>query len=117
MLKIMSKKIFTIFLLKIFAKLDIRMVPRSMKYLTYQVGCNQKCNQQSTNAGKKSIETAFDCHLSPVGRQMAMKNTVSIDFLEGQWGDKWQSKKLFLLIFDLSSLILLAFLIAANLVC
>ena len=24
--------------------------------------------------------SVFDCHLSPVGQQMAIKNTVSIDF-------------------------------------
>ena len=34
-----------------------------------------------------------------------------------QWDDKWQSKQLFLLIFDLHSLMVLAFLIAAYPVC
>ena len=47
----------------------------------HRVGGNRKRNQQSTNAGQKSIETVFSiviCH------------TV---------GDKWQSKALFLMIF------------------
>ena len=29
---------------------------------------------------KIDINSVFDCHLSPVGRQMAIENTVSIDF-------------------------------------
>ena len=27
------------------------------------------------------MNSVFDCHLSPVGRQMAIENSVSIDFL------------------------------------
>ena len=34
----------------------------------------------STNVDQKSIETVYDCHLSPVGRQMAIEKTVSSDF-------------------------------------
>ena len=56
---------------------------------------NQKLYQQSTNAHKKSIEIVF---LIAICRQ---------------WGDKWQSKTLFLLIFYLHSSIVLAFSIAA----
>ena len=49
--------------------------------VSHRVGGNRKRNQQSTNADQKSIETVFfDCHLSPGGRQMAIKNAVSIDF-------------------------------------
>ena len=33
----------------------------------------------SANVDKKSLETVFDWHLSPDWRQMAIKNTVSID--------------------------------------
>ena len=55
--------------------------------------------QQSTNADQKSIETVFSI---PICRQC---------------GDKWQSKTLFLLIFDLRSSIVLAFSIAAYPVC
>ena len=36
----------------------------------------------SQNKDQKSLETrVFDCHLSPYWRQMAIKNTVSSDFL------------------------------------
>ena len=65
---------------------------------SHRVGGNRKHNQQSTNADQKSIETAFsiaichptskidrngvfDCQFSPVGRQMAIENAVSFDFL------------------------------------
>ena len=44
--------------------------------LAHRVGGNRKCNQQSTNADKKSIETRF-----------------RLPFV-----DKWQSKTLFLLV-------------------
>ena len=38
-------------------------------------------NSSLTNADQKSRETGFfDCHLSPVRRQMAAKNSVSNDF-------------------------------------
>ena len=68
---------------------------------SHRVGGNRKRYQQSTNVDKKIDRNGvFNCHLSPVWRQMA--NT----------GDKWQSKTLFLTIFDLRSLIALAFLIA-----
>ena len=59
---------------------------------SHQVGSNQSRYQQSTNVDQKSIETVF---------------TIAI----------WQSKTLFLLLFYLSSLIVLTFLIAAYLVC
>ena len=50
---------------------------------------------QSTKADQKSIETVF------------------LIAICGQCGDKWQSKTLFLVIFDLLSSIVLAFSIAA----
>ena len=62
---------------------------------SHWVGGNRKRYQQSTNADQKFIETVFsiaNCR---------------------QWGDKWLSKTLFLLIFDLRSSIILAFSIAA----
>ena len=34
----------------------------------------------SANVDQKSLETDFDCHLSPDWRQMAIENSVSIDF-------------------------------------
>ena len=34
----------------------------------------------SRNVDQKSLETVFDCHLSPHWQQMAIENTVSIDF-------------------------------------
>ena len=46
--------------------------------------------------------SVFDCHLSPVGRQMTIEKS----------GDKWQSKNLFRMIFDLRSSIVLTFSIA-----
>ena len=49
--------------------------------------------------------SAFDCHLSPDGRQMAIEIS----------GDKWQSKTLFSTIFYLRSSIVLTFSIAAYL--
>ena len=59
--------------------------------IAHRVGGNQKGNQQSTYVDQKSIETVF---LIAICRQ-------------------WQSKTLFLLIFDLRSTIVLAFSIAA----
>ena len=50
------------------------------KLVTHRVGGNQKRYQQSTNTDQISIETVFDCHLSPVWRQMAIQNSVSNDF-------------------------------------
>ena len=47
--------------------------------------------------------SVFDCHLSSVGRQMAMEKL----------GDKWQSKTLFPTISHLRSWIVLTFSIAA----
>ena len=66
---------------------------------SHRVGGNRKRYQQSTNADQKSIETVFSI---PICRQC---------------GDKWQSKTLFLLSFDLRSSIVLAFSIAAYPVC
>ena len=41
--------------------------------MSQQVGGNRKCYQQSTNLGSKiDRNSVFDCHLSPVGRQMAI---------------------------------------------
>ena len=62
-------------------------------YLVYPhwVGNDRKRNQQSMNTDQKSIETVFLIAICP------------------QCGDKWLSKTLFLLIFDLRSLIVLAF--------
>ena len=60
---------------------------------------NRKCSSQSTNADQKSLETVF-----------------SISFCR-QSGDKWQSKTLFLTIFDLLSSIVLTFSIAPLLLC
>ena len=62
---------------------------------THRVGGNRKRYQQSTNADQKSIETVFWIAICR------------------QWGDKWQSKTLFLLILDLRSSIVLVFSIAA----
>ena len=63
------------------------------------MGGNRKRYQQSTNADRKSVETVF---LIAICRH---------------WGDKWQSKMLFLFTLYLSSLIVLAFFIAAYPVC
>ena len=60
---------------------------------SHWLGGNRKRYQQSTNADQKSIETVFFIAISR------------------QWGDKWQSKTLFLLIFYLRSTTVLAFLI------
>ena len=57
----------------------------------HRVGGNRELNQQSTNADQKSIEIVFSIAICR------------------QCGDKWQSKTLFLLIFDLRSPIVLAF--------
>ena len=61
----------------------------------HRLGGNRKRYKQSTNTNQKSIETVFSI---PICRQC---------------GDKWRSKTLFLLIFDLRSSIVLAFSIAA----
>ena len=56
-------------------------MPGDTELVSQRVGGNQKRNQQLTNADKKFERiSVFDCHLSPVGRQMAIKNTVSVDF-------------------------------------
>ena len=40
-----------------------------------------KASIQSVNVDKKIVRNrVFDCHLSPYWRQMAIENTVSIDF-------------------------------------
>ena len=62
---------------------------------THRIGGNRNRYQQSTNVDQKSIETVF---LIAICRQ---------------GGDKWQSKTLFLMIFDLHSSMVLTFLIAA----
>ena len=62
---------------------------------SHQVGGNRKRYQQSTNADQKSIEIVFSIAICR------------------QWGDKWQSKTLFLLNFYLRSSIVLAFSIDA----
>ena len=67
--------------------------------LPHRVGGNQKHYLQLTNADQKSTETVFSIAICR------------------QCGDKWQSKTLFLTIFDLRLLIVLAFLIAAYPVC
>ena len=63
--------------------------------VSHRVGGNRKRNQQSTKADQKSIEAVFSIAICR------------------QEGDKWQSKMLFLSIFDLLSSIELAFSIAA----
>ena len=63
--------------------------------IAHPVGGNRKRYQQLTNADQKSIETVFSIAICR------------------QCGDKWQSKTLFLSIFDLRSSIVLAFSIAA----
>ena len=62
------------------------------------VGSNQKHYKQLTNADQKSIEAVFSIAICR------------------QCGDKWQSKTLFLTIFDLRSSIVFTFSIAAYLV-
>ena len=61
---------------------------------THRVGGNQKRYQQSTNTDQKSIGKVFSIAICR------------------QCGEKWQSKTLFLTIFNLHSSILLAFSIA-----
>ena len=63
--------------------------------VSHRVGRYRKRYRQSTNADQKSIETMFSIAICR------------------QCGDKWQSKALFLLFFDLRSSIVLAFSIAA----
>ena len=46
----------------------------------YRVGGKSKTPILLWNVDKKSIESVFDCHLSPHWRQMAFENTVSINF-------------------------------------
>ena len=67
--------------------------------LPHRVGGNPKRSSQSTNADITSIETVFS---SVICRPI---------------GDKWQSKTLFLTIFDLRSSMVLTFSIAAYPVC
>ena len=52
------------------------------KTLSHQGGGNRKTPKLSRNVDQKSLETefVFDCHLSPHWQQMAIENTVSIDF-------------------------------------
>ena len=69
----------------LFAKTKSIFREKSIIYLecmtSHRVGGNRKRNQESTNADQKSIETVLSVAICR------------------QWGDKWQSKKLFLLIF------------------
>ena len=67
--------------------------------ISHQVGGSRKRSYQSPNADQKSLETVFSIAICRPS------------------GDKWQSKKLFLTVFDLRSLIVLAFSIAAYPVC
>ena len=48
-----------------------------------------------------------------MNRDQKSVETVFLIAICRQWGDKWQSKTLFILIFDLRSLIVLVFSIAA----
>ena len=67
--------------------------------LTHWVGGNRKRSCQSTNADQKPLETVFSIAICR------------------QSGDKWQSKTLFLMIFDLHSSIVLTFLIVTYPLC
>ena len=69
--------------------------PKADALSTHRVGGNQKHYQLSTNAGQKSIETVFSIAICR------------------QCGVKWQSKTMFLTIFDLCPSIVLAVSIAA----
>ena len=69
-----------------------------MACLPHRIGDNRKCSLQSTNADQKSLETVFSIAICRPS------------------GDKWQSKTLFILIFDLRSSLLL-FSIATYPVC
>ena len=62
---------------------------------THRVGGNLKCSLKSTNAVQKSLETVFSVAICC------------------QSGNKWQSKTLFLTIFDLRSSMVLTISIAA----
>ena len=81
------------------AKTDTREGSNSCHFLgllfTHRVGGNRKHYKQLMNTDQKLIETGF------------------LIAICGQCGDKWQLKSLFLTIFYLRSLIVLAFLIAA----
>ena len=56
----------------------LRVSIKILRATSHRVGGNQKRSSQSTKADQKSIENSvFDCHLSPVGRQMTIKNSVS----------------------------------------
>ena len=63
--------------------------------ITHRAGGNRKRSLQSTNADQKSLETVFSIVICR------------------QSGDKWQSKTLFLTIFDLRSAIVPTFSIVA----
>ena len=70
-----------------------------LQLIPHRVGGNRKRSFQSTNVDQKSLETAFSIAICR------------------QSGDKWQSKTLFLSIFDLRSPMVLTFLIATYPVC
>ena len=66
-----------------------------LTWISQRICGKRKRYPQSTNADQKSIETVFFIAICR------------------PTGDKWQSKRLFLLVFDLRSSIVLTFLIAA----
>ena len=49
--------------------------------ITHQLDCNRKMHLTIDEYRSKiARNSVFDCHLSPVGRQMAIENSVSNDF-------------------------------------
>ena len=49
--------------------------------IPHWIGGNRKTLSTIVERGSKiDRNSVFDCHLSPVGRQMAIENTVPIDF-------------------------------------
>ena len=73
----------------------LKLVASYIYTTSHRIGGNRKRYQQLPNADQKSIETVLSIAICR------------------QCGDKWQSKTLFLTIFDLCSSIVLAFSIAA----
>ena len=47
--------------------------------VSHRIGCNRKLSTIDECRSKIDRNSVFDCHLSPVGRQMTIENTVSID--------------------------------------
>ena len=59
----------------------MKAVPFPAFFIITPYRWRSKMLKLSTNVDKKSLETrVFDCHFSPNWRQMAIKNTVPIDF-------------------------------------